>query len=168
MTLAFKEWSFIVDALGKGMQNIIIRKGGIHEDEFSVRGKKFLLMPTIFHQAPEMLKDNWLPKLNGYAYNHIDDTVTIPYYAEVADTKQVSEWVTVQKLDPYHAWKENVIKERFERWEKNVNVLVVQIYKLKTPLRIEMLPEYGGCKSWVDIEEDVIFEGQPIVNPNIR
>ncbi len=41
--LAFKEWSYIVTALGKGKQSIILRKGGISEEngDFELKGKEF-------------------------------------------------------------------------------------------------------------------------------
>ena len=35
---AFKEWAIVCDALGKGQQSIIFRKGGIHEGK---RGFQF-------------------------------------------------------------------------------------------------------------------------------
>ncbi|MFN6946524.1 MAG: DUF1802 family protein [Cytophagaceae bacterium] len=165
MKLAFKEWSYIVDALGRGMQNLIIRKGGIHEDEFTVKGKKFLLFPTLYHQAPTMIKGNWLPKLNGEAYNHADNTVTINYYAEIVDTKIISDKEVLSKLDYYHAWKDEVVSERFERGEKKVHLLVVQVYKLAEPITLEQLPEYGGCKSWIEIDQNVNLEGELVINP---
>ncbi|MED5454303.1 MAG: DUF1802 family protein, partial [Verrucomicrobiota bacterium] len=31
MKTAFKEWAVVIDALGRGEQIIILRKGGIHE-----------------------------------------------------------------------------------------------------------------------------------------
>ncbi|WMJ72046.1 DUF1802 family protein [Cytophagaceae bacterium ABcell3] len=166
--LAFKEWSFIVNALGSGKQNLIIRKGGIHEDEFVVQGKKFLLFPTIFHQAPEMIKPDWLPALDGYAYNKSDNTVKICYMAEIADSKVVEDIEVLNKLSPYHAWKDEVIQERYERGEKMVHLLIVQVHKLKEPITVDMLAEYGGCKSWIDIPVASEPESEPVINPNIR
>jgi hypothetical protein len=168
MTLAFKEWSYIVDALGKGRQNIILRKGGIAEEEgdFEVKGKKFLLFPTLFHQARENIKESWLPFLDGDKYHVQDGKVRLEYFAELADKKLISDWNVIKKLSPFHAWKESIVEERFNRWDKNVHLLIVQIYKLQNPLVIEMLPEYAGCKSWIELPE-VALEGKVVVNKTI-
>ena len=52
MRTAFKEWAIIVDALGRGEQIVILRKGGISEGRggFQVTQARFLLFPTLFHQ----------------------------------------------------------------------------------------------------------------------
>ena len=170
MALVFKEWSCIVDALGKGLQSLILRKGGISEEEgrFTLKGNKFLLMPTLFHQAEQMVKSEWLPKLDGSRFYKNPNEITIEYYAEVAMQKLISNWATVQKLDPQHAWKEAVIAERFRRGEQNVSLIIVQVYKLQNPLTLQLLPEYGGCKSWIEIAEDVNLIGTPIVYEKIK
>ncbi len=55
MRAAFKEWAVIVDALGRGAQSIILRKGGISEGRggFKMEHPRFLLFPTLFHQQRE-------------------------------------------------------------------------------------------------------------------
>ena len=49
MRTAFKEWAVIVDALGRGQQILILRKGGISEGPggFQVEQPEFLLFPTL-------------------------------------------------------------------------------------------------------------------------
>src|SRR6266853_2059215 len=51
--IAFKEWAVVVDALGKGEQVLILRKGGIREPrgEFHVDHHEFWLFPTQYHEA---------------------------------------------------------------------------------------------------------------------
>jgi hypothetical protein len=168
MTLAFKEWSYIVDALGKGRQNIILRKGGIAEEEgtFMIKGNKFLLFPTLFHQAKDNIKESWLPFLDGEKYHTQDGKIKIDYYAELADKKLISDWNIIKKLSPFHAWKDSVVEERFNRWDENVHLLIVQVYKLQSPLLIDMLPEYEGCKSWVELP-DIALTGKAVINKTI-
>jgi hypothetical protein len=122
-TLAFKEWSYIVDALGKGYQSIILRKGGISEEEgtFTMKGNKFLLFPTLFHQAAQMIKPEWIGRLEENRFNINSDSVSIQYFAEVADTKIIKDWDILTRLDTQHAWKEEIIRERFNRWDKSVH-----------------------------------------------
>lgn len=169
MTLAFKEWSYIVDALGKGKQSIIIRKGGIAEEhgDFSLKGKKFVLFPTLFHQAEQQIKPQWLPFLNGNKFHPNQDKVKIQYYAEVAESSLITDWNTLTKLNNWHAWKEEVIKERFERWNKSVNLLVLQTFELPQIYELDVLPEYGGCKSWIELAPDIDLIGSMVINKSI-
>ncbi len=51
-SIGLKEWSLVCDALGRGEQSVILRKGGIAEgrDGFSFRYNEFFLFPTFFHE----------------------------------------------------------------------------------------------------------------------
>jgi hypothetical protein len=169
MTLAFKEWSYIVDALGTGRQSIILRKGGISEDsdEFKLKGKKFVLLPTLFHQGKDHVKEQWLPFLKPERYHKSPEEVRIDYYAEVADSRIITDYDQVKKLSQYHAWTDDIIDERFNRWNKSVHLLIVQVFELVKPVEIFMRQEYGGCKSWVELEENIELIGKPVLNKNI-
>ncbi|MBA2742902.1 MAG: DUF1802 family protein, partial [Chthoniobacterales bacterium] len=50
-SIGFKEWALVCDALGRGEQSLILRKGGIAEgrDGFAFRHSEFFLFPTFFH-----------------------------------------------------------------------------------------------------------------------
>ena len=48
---ALKEWSSVIDALGRGEQVILIRKGGIADPNFGVEAKRFYLFPTNYHEG---------------------------------------------------------------------------------------------------------------------
>ncbi len=169
MTLAFKEWSYIVTALGKGKQSIILRKGGISEEggDFELKGKEFLLFPTLYHQAEQMVKPQWLPFLKSETYHEQEGLLRIKYYAKVVDSKVLTDWEQVKKLDNFHAWKEEVVKARFTRWGNSIQLLVVQVFELGAAQDIILKTEYDGCKSWIEIEEKTDFLGRPIVNKNI-
>ena len=58
MSIGFKEWALICDALGSGRQSIILRKGGIAEgrEGFRFQHPDFLLFPTLFHEQVAKLK----------------------------------------------------------------------------------------------------------------
>ena len=49
MRTAFKEWAIVVDALGRGAQILILRKGGLREGSggFRLEQRQFLLFPTL-------------------------------------------------------------------------------------------------------------------------
>jgi hypothetical protein len=167
--LAFKEWSYIVTALGKGKQSIILRKGGISEEngDFELKGKEFILFPTLYHQAEQLVKPQWLPFLKTEHYYSEPDKVRIRYFAKVVDNQVLTDWEKVKKLDAFHGWKEEIIRERFLRWENKIQLLVLQIYELGASQDIVLKSEYEVCKSWVEIDEKIDLIGRPIVNRNI-
>src|SRR5438445_10939324 len=57
-SIGFKEWAVVCEALGRGRQSIILRKGGIAEgrDGFSFKHKDFYLFPTWFHEQPQKVR----------------------------------------------------------------------------------------------------------------
>ena len=61
VSLALKEWAVITRALACGEQFLILRKGGIREQQkrFVLEGNRFLLYPTYEHQSADLLKPQW-------------------------------------------------------------------------------------------------------------
>ncbi len=59
ISTGLKEWATICNALERGRQIVLLRKGGIHESagEFELEHREFLLFPTYLHQKLEMLKE---------------------------------------------------------------------------------------------------------------
>jgi hypothetical protein len=57
-SVGFKEWSLVCDALGRGTQSVILRKGGIAEGRrgFSFRYREFFLFPTLIHEQVEKVR----------------------------------------------------------------------------------------------------------------
>src|SRR5688500_9082628 len=62
---AFKEWAVACEAMMRGIQTVLIRKGGIREEDgiFRVADSEFFLMPTYEHQNPALLRDGYKPLL---------------------------------------------------------------------------------------------------------
>lgn len=163
ITSAFKEWRSVIEALGRGEQIIILRKGGIIEDEgdFVPKEKYFFLFPTQTHERKENLKKVYDLDVQ---YNR---EIEIKYWAETVFAKKIENEETLKKLSPYHIWSDDVLLERFHRWNKDeVWCLIVRVYKLKNPVKVEMKPEYGGCKSWIDISENIDIQGSTPVIPD--
>lgn len=158
---AFKEWNSVVEALGRGEQIIILRKGGIIEDEgdFVPRERFFVLFPTLTHEKRELLKKFFPPDFS-------EDVIKIKYWAQVVLARKVLNKETLEKLDRFHIWKKEVVEERFHRWQKDeVWALVVRVFKLPKVLEIKNDPDYGGCKSWIDVKFSVDTSGSlPVIS----
>jgi hypothetical protein len=168
---AFKEWAIVVDALGRGEQILIMRKGGIHEGKggFQVEHPRFWLFPTLFHQQRESV----IPAAQA-RYDEIRDrlltstpteTVRIEFLADVADWRRMESLEQVDSLRGQHVWTDPVIAERFE-WgrEKNIFALAVRVFRLPQPVELPILESYGGCKSWIELAEGISAkEAEPVL-----
>lgn len=160
---AFKEWAVIVDALGLGEQIVILRKGGISEGRggFKMEYPRFLLFPTLFHQQRESV----IPAAQ-IRYDEISpafppaDKLRLQYYAEVAAVRELESLDKAMALRGQHVWRDEVIAERFE-WgrDKAIFALAVRVYHLPQAKELPMLPAYGGCKSWIEVEREIVTDG---------
>lgn len=166
MTRAFKEWAVVVDALGRGDQVVILRKGGIAEGAggFQVEHERFLLFPTQLHQQrdrvvePAQRRFDELPEASP-------ETVRLEFAAEVVAWHKVASLAGAQRLRGQHVWRDEVIAERFA-WgtEAAIFALALRVRRLGRTHEVPLLPAYGGCKSWVELAEDIPAEdAQPVL-----
>jgi len=150
---AFKEWTLICEALGHGAQSLIIRKGGIAEgrDGFRFKHADFLLFPTLFHEQVAKLR---LPPGTALPPPREDGRHAVAFAAQVAWTRDVTDWEKVQALAPFHLWTEAEIEKRFRQDDQpGVSVAFVRISRLSEPLVFPDSPKYGGCRSWIELPE---------------
>jgi hypothetical protein len=153
MSIGFKEWTLICEALGRGEQSIILRKGGIAEGRagFRFQHEEFLLFPTLFHEQVTKLK---LPPETPLPGRAEEGAIDIRYSVRVEWTEDLTDLEKVRSLAPFHLWRDEVIEERFRYDEKQgVSLAFVRVYRLSEPFSFQDLPKYGGCRSWVTLPE---------------
>ena len=170
MPIAFKEWSLVCDALGSGQQSIILRKGGIAEgrDGFQFKHREFFLFPTHFHEQEKHLR---LPEGSGDGVADIVDGerehITVEYFAELVDTRVITDWEEVRKLEPLHLWTEDTVRDRFDYEDcPGISLALVRVSRLCRPWNFPNEKRYGGCRSWVEIPEppaDAFAEKVPVL-----
>jgi len=166
---AFKEWAIVVDALGRGEQILILRKGGIHEGKggFQVEHPRFWLFATLFHQQRESVVAAAQTRYDKIAASFpAADKVRIELLADVADWRRIESLEQIDALRGEHIWTDQVIAERFE-WgrEKNIFALAVRVFRMPQPIELPMLESYGGCKSWIELGEDISAkEAEPVLS----
>lgn len=151
MAIAFKEWSIICDALGSGRQTIILRKGGIAEGKqgFEFRHPEFYLFPTAYHQQAEHVRIPVPANLPAAG----DAFVPIQYFCRVEETRVLTGWPAVRSLEPFHIWRDDVIRERFEyEGVDAIHLALCRVYRLDRVWDLKMDASYRGCLSWIDIE----------------
>jgi hypothetical protein len=157
--VAFKEWAVVVDALLRGEQILILRKGGIREGRggFQVEHPEFLLFATLFHQQRDAVTSAAQARYDELAPHFPPpETLRIEGFARVVEWRLVSSLKDAQRLRGQHIWRDDVIAERFD-WgrDKQIHALAVRVFRLDSLLKLPMQPSYGGCKSWVELEDDV-------------
>ena len=158
-SLALKEWAVAVNALAKGKQVMILRKGGIHRDdkEFRMVHPEFLLYPTYEHQEPELLQEAYHQDLRGtLEEDDIPGLVTLSYWSEVSDVIELRDEETLDSLSPYHIWTSHYAQKRLHwRPKYPLTVALLRVYRLQQPQALPILDEYIGCKSWVGLGQEV-------------
>ena len=157
---ALKEWAVAVETLERGETALVVRKGGIREKAFAVPKTRFLFFKGYEHQKPEQLKTAHHDLLHSIPKMQDDGPVIFTSFAEVHAAYEISEAVELEALDPHHIWAHEYAESRLKwRPKKPLTVLVLRTYLLPEPVELEYRTEYGGCKSWIELAENVPVNG---------
>lgn len=161
---AFKEWAVTIEALARGEQIIILRKGGIHEPNlhFQIEHDRFLLFPGYLHQNAELLKPDYRSWLTDEEDQPDPSEVTFSLYAEVTDVIELGvadsgdPESAAAALEPFHIWAPGFALKRVH-WKPlhPLNAIFLRCYSIQEPVTMPLTPEYSGCTSWVDLDSDV-------------
>ncbi len=155
-----KEWAVAVKALERGDTALVIRKGGIREKAFAVQSTRFLLLPGYEHQRPELLKPEHRGLMDEIPDRSDQDSLIFTSFAEVHAAYEISGPEALEAIDAHHIWTPEYAESRFKwRPKKPLTVLILRTYLLREPVELPYLESYGGCKSWIELEESVSTEG---------
>ncbi|MBK1881925.1 DUF1802 family protein [Luteolibacter pohnpeiensis] len=153
----FKEWQVVCDALARGRQSILLRKGGIHEGRagFSFAHESFFLFPTRFHALGDQVREGVVEVMPEW---QAGDIIRITHHAKAVSAVTLTDWAQVQALEPFHIYSEKTVKDRFD-WEGkgmtagSIHVALVRVVKLAEAWEFAYEPKYGGCRSWLKMPE---------------
>jgi hypothetical protein len=162
LSVAFKEWAVICQALAAGRQSVILRKGGIAEEGgvFRPEHSEFLLYPTFFHEHRAGIKPDFLPLLEeAEAAKPEPGTIRFAHFVRVTGVRHLTDLDAVLALDTLHAWTPDVVRQRFHYRAPGLFVLDVQAFALRSPVSRPERSEYAGCKTWVMLDEPVEIDG---------
>jgi hypothetical protein len=163
MRIAFKEWAIIVDALGRGEQILVLRKGGLREGRggFQVEHDAFLLFPTLYHQQRESVLPAAQRRFDEIAPGlPPPEVLRLEYFARVVAWRDLDSLAAAQRLRGQHCWRDEVIAQRFD-WGRTQNIfaLALRVFRLPQRLELPMREHYGGCKSWIELEREIETAG---------
>jgi hypothetical protein len=150
--VAFKEWTSVCRALGGGAQTLLLRKGGIDEPRgtFAPEHPVFWLYPTRLHES--RLGVGNLEESEA-ASEIAEGRIQIDTLAQVADTIWVDALGPLLRLSAHYVWDEETVERKFFYRAPGVWLLLVRIYQTPRPFVIDELPEYAGCRTWVELAE---------------
>ncbi|HEX4109823.1 MAG TPA: DUF1802 family protein [Solirubrobacteraceae bacterium] len=186
MPIAFKEWAVTVRALAEGEQLVTLRKGGIRETDrhFRLEHDRFFLYPTFDHQRYDLVRESHQPELKRAleegvwadgepslrALAHDDsaahpDRVRIRAWAQVAAHYTVTDPRCVDALSPFYVWTSDYAEKRLA-WKRRhpLHVLLLRTYRIPRPVTVKVRDEYGGCRSWLELQRELPFEGTPVLS----
>ena len=144
---ALKEWSSVIEALDTGRQTILIRKGGIADPMFGVEAERFYLLPTYFHTTG-------LPA----------ESLAVTHWCEVVQTWRIHDLEKLYALEPLTIFTRANLDERYRfRPDQAIHVIAVRAMRLPATVMIPAKPEYGGCRSWISIDEEIEVDGSVAV-----
>ena len=157
--MALKEWAVTCQALARGEQVLLLRKGGIHEDgkDFRVIHREFLLYPTYEHQKADLLRTEHQPALSALLEQPREsDKITFSHFAKAEEVLEVADQEKVDDLEPHYIWTTAYAQSRLH-WKPMLplSVMLLRTYRMEAPITVPWLPEYGGCTSWVEVLSDV-------------
>jgi hypothetical protein len=185
MPIALKEWAVTVRALAEGEQLLTLRKGGIREENkhFELEHERFFLYPTFDHQRNDLVRESHHPELRRALEEGVwpdeeppprallqdggipqPDRVRLRAWAEVTDHVTINDRRTLDSLSPYYIWTPDYAEKRLS-WKRRhpLHILLLRVHRIPRPVTVRVRDEYHGCRSWVEIDRELPFEGTPVM-----
>ena len=160
LDVALKEWDTACRLLAEGRQVVLLRKGGVSDENgvFSLKHRRFLLFPTFVHQRGELLQP-WASD----ALRPADEEpahLTIAAAAEIDLIHVVPDRAAAGRLLEVMCWNEKYLDVRYAyKPDRPLYAVLLRAHVLPTPARIENRDDYAGCVSWVPLAEPVATAG---------
>ena len=148
-SIGFKEWALVCEALGRGEQSILIRKGGIAEgrEGFAFKHREFFLFPTFFHEQVEKVRT-----AGARLPERPEGEVEIRFFATLEASRVITSRKTAAALEPLHILHADVVRERFAYDDApGVHVAFLRVFRLRRSWVFADEQRFGGCRSWVTL-----------------
>ncbi len=167
---ALKEWNATCRALAEGRQIILLRKGGLLDEDgvFALEQSRFWLLPTAFHQEPHLLKKEHLDLLDESTFNpHLPgDDLNLQLFATVAKVWALQEDAEEALANMPHIWTKTYLDGRWTyKPDHPLLCVALRIYQDTQIYRIPTSPDYFGCRSWIDLPEELaLSHSEPVMD----
>ena len=151
-----KEWNAITEALGNGIQTILLRK-------YPTSIPEFLLYPSTRYTQNNRYLDQFNPKYQQFVEENSfpkkeNDKTEIKYFATVENLMQIPT-TRVGTLKNQYIWTSDHVKSYLGG--SNAYIWVLRVYKLKKPY----MAEPTKAMTFVNLKEGISLEGiKPVLN----
>jgi len=83
---------------------------------------------------------------------------SVDYRATIDDPR------IVDGLSPFHVWTSDYAMKRLG-WKRRhpLHVMLLRVHRIPRPVTVRVRDEYHGCRSWIEIDRDLPFEGTPVM-----
>jgi hypothetical protein len=161
VTWALKEWDTAVTALLQGQTVLLLRKGGIREQQgqFTVATRQVLLLPTFEHQKASLIKPEFQHLVRSAPPAEQSTAVRFEGWAEITDVFSLPSTEAATDLVPELVWTGQFVQERWQ-WQSDRPLygLLLRAYRFNTPVTLPWHHGYRGCRSWVELGQAVTVE----------
>lgn len=167
MRIALKEWAVVIDALARGRQVFLLRKGGIAEgrDGFELLHRDFLFYPTWEHQQAELIRAEFREDFEA-SRPPSPNVVPIGYRGKVEAIQTAPESPeALAGMEDIHIWNDQFVRMRHEyRPDLPLYMVLVRAYRLPRVVETAYDPRYAGCRSWVELNEEIdVDRAEPVL-----
>ena len=165
---ALKEWAIAGEALARNRQIILLRKGGLLDEDghFALEHSQFWLLPTWLHQERGLVKetdgDLW-----DLTPRESDETAKVAYlrhFARVERVWKLDESAEAALKAVPHIWSAHYLDLRFGyQPDKTLLCAALRVFIAQEPIRYELRAPDLGCRSWVELSEPVKAQVRPAI-----
>jgi hypothetical protein len=166
---ALKEWNATCRALAEGRQIILLRKGGLLDEDgvFALEQSAFWMLPTAFHQEPHLLKKEHLNLLDESTFkpHHPGDDLQLQLFATVAKVWALDENAEEALANLPHIWTNAYLDGRWSyKPDHPLLCVALRIYRDTQIHHVNTSPAYFGCRSWIDLPEELaLLHSEPVL-----
>ncbi len=165
---ALKEWAITGEALARNRQIVLLRKGGLLDEDghFALEHSNFWLLPTWLHQERALVKeaDRDLWDLTPRETDETAKTAYLRHFARVERVWKLDESAEEALKAVPHIWSVHYLDLRFGyQPDKTLLCAALRVYVADEPIRYELRAGDLGCRSWVELSEPIGARVRPAI-----
>lgn len=165
---ALKEWAITGQALAQGRQIVLLRKGGLLDEDgsFALEHDEFWLLPTWLHQERGLVKsaDQELWAQTPREADEGPKVAYVRHFARVERVWRLHEDAQSALERVPHIWSAHYLDLRFGyQSDKPLLCAALRLYAALAPVRYELRAGDLGCRSWVEMEHPIEAQVRPAI-----
>lgn len=166
---ALKEWAIVGQALAENRQIVLLRKGGLLDEDghFALEHSQFWLLPTWLHQERGLVKVAH-QNLWERTPRQPDETAKVAvlrHFARAERVWKLDEDAESALLQVPHIWSAHYLDLRFGyQPDKTLLCAALRVYVADEPVRYQLRDGDTGCRSWVDLSAPLCADVRPAIS----